>query len=85
MMINKEIDKLIKKTDYIFEEHILEDDIKEPFIYILYNKESKNIIKIKKLIKMSEKYQWWYHDDFSPHTKYTIVINEKPLPQGTTS
>jgi hypothetical protein len=79
MIINEEIDKIVKKYEYYDA-----DGVNETFIYIVYNKESKNIIKLKKLIEMSEKYQWWYHDDFSPYNKYTIVINEKPLPQGTT-
>ena len=84
MMINKEIDKLIKKTNYSIQESYDINDIKYIDIYIIYNKETENIIKLKKLIEKSGKYQWEDDDEFFKNSiKNVIVISEKPIPEGT--
>jgi len=71
-MFSDQINKLIYKTDFY-------NSNDNQFVYICYNRESKNIIKLKKLIEDSNEFQWWDHDDFSPYNKYTIVINTKPV------
>ena len=70
-MFSEQIDKLILKTNFYKADN--------QFIYITYNRESKNINKLKKLVEDSNEFQWWDHDDFSPSNKYTIVINTKSL------
>jgi hypothetical protein len=57
--------------DYIGNE---EDHI----FYIPYDKESKNIIKLKNIVEKSKSYQWWMRDDYQSYKKYTIAINKKP-------
>jgi len=83
MTIIQELAGIIKKYEFYI---IYDDDDNEnnnKITYICYNKETKNIKKIKELVEMSGNYQWWYNDSFNKYKKYTLAINKKPISIGS--
>jgi hypothetical protein len=72
MLVTKEIDDLLFKNKLDWSTN--QDNT---WVYISYKRENVNLRKIKKLVELSNEFQWWYQ--LLSNNWKTIVINRKPI------
>jgi hypothetical protein len=78
--MNSEIRNQIRKVPHYDVYDGTEDII---FYWICYDNESKNIKHLKYLVETSPNLQWWENHHYTDTYKHCIVINEKPIINGT--